>query len=84
MGKVSFSEKFFHGIDCEAAELTENFQWLTENVKDEKDILIYLIRMSDILGVDMLKNVENKIKRNELKYPVEKCKGFSQKYTELD
>lgn len=82
---------------CEAAELTENFQWLTEkesyslpkerleNVKDEMaDILIYLIRMSDILGINLLKAAETKIKKNELKYPIIKCKGSSEKYTELD
>ena len=68
---------------CEAAELTENFQWLTEkesyslpsekldNVKDEMaDILVYLIRMSDVLGIDLLKAAENKIRKNGLKYPV--------------
>ncbi len=79
----------------EAAELIEEFQWLTEEqsrnldeeklskVKDELgDIFIYLLRISGVLGVNILDAANEKFKKNALKYPVEKCKGSSRKYNE--
>ncbi len=79
----------------EAAELCEHFQWLTEqesmNLNAEKlakvseelaDILIYLIRLADRLGIDLIKETYRKIEINELKYPVQKVKGRANKYTE--
>ena len=80
---------------AEAAELVEHFQWVTEEesrtLPPEKlaevrtelaDILIYLIRLSDKLDIDLLKAVDGKIRINEKKYPVEKVRGTSKKYTE--
>ena len=79
----------------EAAELVEHFQWLKEEesaslptgklaeVEQElADIQIYLIRLADKLDVDLLAAVNNKIKLNEKKYPVERVHGSSKKYTE--
>ena len=79
----------------EAAELVEHFQWLTEKQSqqlDEKtlqlvaleiaDIQIYLIRIADKLGVDIISSVNEKIAINEKRYPVDKVKGSSKKYTE--
>lgn len=79
----------------EAGELVEHFQWLTEQQSYElppgkldevrlemADILIYLIRLSDRLGVDLLAAVEDKIAINERKYPVDRVRGSSKKYTE--
>jgi len=83
------------GLAAEAAELLEIFQWLTEEqsmeiVRDDKemalvreeiaDVFIYLVRLSDKLGVDIEKAVEEKIKVNEKKYPVELAKGNATKY----
>lgn len=83
-------------IAIEAGELLEEFQWkdqagVEKKVKDEKhkvedemaDIYIYLLEMSDILGVDLIEAAKKKMAKNELKYPVEKAKGNSKKYTEL-
>ena len=80
---------------AEAAELVEHFQWLTEkqshNLPTDKlneveeelaDIQIYLIRIADKLGVDLLSAVNRKIDINHEKYPPEKVKGNSKKYTE--
>ncbi len=80
---------------AEAAELVEHFQWLTEAQstklpldklkeveKELADIQIYLIRLADKLGVDLLKAVENKIQLNEKKYPSDKVRGSAKKYTE--
>jgi NTP pyrophosphatase (non-canonical NTP hydrolase) len=83
------------GLAAEAAELLEIFQWLTEEqskeiIKDEKemalvreeiaDVFIYLVRLSDKLGVDIEKAVEEKMKLNEKKYPVELSRGNATKY----
>lgn len=80
---------------AEAAELVEHFQWLTEEQsnnlsvdklgeveKELADIQIYLIRISDKLGINLFEAVNNKMKINEEKYPPEKVKGSAKKYTE--
>ena len=72
----------------EAAELVEHFQWLTEAqsahltpdelsaVEEEMaDVFIYLTRLSDILGVDLLDAARRKIERNEKKYPADQVRG---------
>ena len=79
----------------EAAELVEHFQWMKEDesaslppdklaeVEQElADIQIYLIRLADKLDVDLMKAVARKIDLNEKKYPAEKARGSSKKYTE--
>ena len=80
---------------AEAAELVEHFQWLTEEqsyrLPDDKleevrlelaDIFVYLLRMSERLGVDLVQAAHRKITLNEQKYPVEQVKGSSKKYDE--
>ena len=80
----------------EAAELLEHFQWLTQEqsrnlsgkqlneVKAEMaDVLIYLVRLADQLNVDLLAAARDKMVRNAEKYPVDKARGTSKKYTEL-
>ncbi|MFP3982114.1 MAG: nucleotide pyrophosphohydrolase [Desulfurivibrionaceae bacterium] len=80
-------------ISLESAELLEFFQWTTEDqdIPPEKidhlsdeiaDIFIYLLLMSHKLGVDPLQAAEEKIKKNEEKYPAELVKGKSFKYDE--
>lgn len=82
---------------AEAAELVEHFQWLTEDqsssLAPEKlkeveaelaDIFIYLLRISDKLGVDLLDAADAKIGLNEQKYPADKVRGSAKKYTEYD
>lgn len=80
----------------EVGELSELFQWkgevacgLPEFSADEKeklgdelsDVLLYLIRLADVCGVDLEKAVIQKYMKNERKYPVDKCRGSSRKYT---
>ncbi len=82
-------------LSVEVAELVEHFQWLTEEqsyIKDPEklgaikqeigDILIYLTRLSDKLGIDPLEAAKDKIKINDKKYPVELSKGNARKYDE--
>jgi len=86
-------------VAAEAGELVERFQWLTEEqsaavadspkelgkVADEiADVMIFLTRLCDQLGVDLERAVWNKIEKNESKYPVELAKGNATKYTEFE
>lgn len=83
-------------LSVEASELMEHFQWLTpeqsttldatkrnEVAQELADVLIYLVRLSDVLGVDLAAAAQEKIRINAAKYPVEKAKGLAAKYTEL-
>jgi NTP pyrophosphatase (non-canonical NTP hydrolase) len=71
-------------LSGEVGELTALFQWLTAdeasaamddvelsaNILDElADVLIYLVRLADVLGVDLLAAAEVKIERNEVRFP---------------
>jgi len=80
----------------EAGELLEVFQWLTEDqsgaldakqqqaARDEvADILLYLVRIADRLGIDPVAEATRKMHENERKYPVDKARGNARKYTEL-
>ncbi|WP_315072493.1 nucleotide pyrophosphohydrolase [uncultured Clostridium sp.] len=76
-------------ISIEAGELLEEFLWDEENYNREHvleelaDVMLYCIQMSDVLDVDIEKIINKKMDKNEKKYPVEKAKGNSKKYTEL-
>jgi dCTP diphosphatase len=79
----------------EVAELMEHFQWLTEAqsfdlaaenksaVSEElADILLYLVRLSDKLEVDLLEAALHKLEKNAVKYPAELVRGSAKKYSE--
>ena len=76
-------------ISIESGELLEEFLWDNENfnkqnVEDElADVIVYCIHMADALGVNVEDIINKKMDKNEKKYPVEKAKGTSKKYTEL-
>ena len=83
-------------LSAEAGELLEIFQWLTEEqsrrlspeaeaaASDEiADVLLYLIRLGDRLGIDPLAAAQRKLAANEKKYPADKARGNARKYTEL-
>ena len=80
-------------ICLEAAELLEVFQWsgsdtVCEGKKDKireelADVLNYCILMADVCDLDMDEIVQEKIKRNNQKYPVDKAKDSAKKYDEL-
>ena len=78
----------------EAAELVEHFQWATEQesraLSAEKraeveqeiaDTFIYLLRLSDVLGLDLIDAAHRKMDINAEKYPAEKVRGRNDKYT---
>lgn len=83
-------------LSIEASELLEHFQWVTEEnsrelppeertavSKEMADVLLYLIRLADKLNVDLINAAENKLIENGQKYPVEKARGSSKKYSDL-
>ena len=60
----------------EAAELVEHFR---EVEAEMADIFIYLVRMADRLGVDLLDAARRKIEVNERKYPADQVRGTADK-----
>lgn len=82
-------ENLSKSIVIEAAELLENFQWGTDfnlsEVSDElADVLIYSYQLAMKLDLDVEKIMLDKMDKNEKKYPVNKSKGNSTKYTEFE
>ena len=81
-------------ISLEAAELLEVFQWSgsdvsgdgkIDKIKEElADVMVYCVHMADALDLDIDQIVQEKMKKNNEKYPVAKSKGKSEKYSELD
>lgn len=81
-------ENLAKSISIEAGELLECFQWnnnydLNEVCEELADIMNYCIQMADRIGVDPKKIILDKMEISSKKYPVEKCKGKSDKYTKL-
>ena len=83
-------------LSAEAGELLEVFQWLTEAqsralspeakaaASDEiADVLLYLVRLADTLGLDPLVEARRKLADNERRDPADKARGSATKYTEL-
>lgn len=75
-------------ISIEAAELLECYQWNDnadiESVKEElADVMNYCLQLSMVLGVDIIDIMNKKMDKTEKKYPIEKAKGVSTKYTKL-
>ena len=79
----------------EAAELVEQFQWDTplesQQLSSEKreavahelaDTFVYLLRIAEVLEIDLIDATNKKIELNALKYPVDKARGSNAKYTE--
>jgi len=85
-------------LAAEAGELMEHFLWATSEasrtiaqdpVKRRKieeelaDVVIYALEFANMTGIDVAAVIETKMAANAAKYPIEKAKGRSEKYTEL-
>jgi len=77
-------------LNIEASELLESFLWKSaeqankDEVREElADVFAYAFLLADSYGLDVKQIVLEKIKKNALKYSVEKAKGSAKKYTEL-
>ncbi len=84
-------------LAVEAGELMEHYQWLSEEQSEKldadklktvgfevADVFIFTVRLADRMGIDLDELVEQKIKLNEQKYPVDKVRGSAKKYTEYE
>ena len=83
-------------LSGEAGELIEHFQWLTAEesaslpapVREEvalemADVLLYLVRLGDVLDIDLAEAARRKIAINAQRYPVERVRGRAVKYDRL-
>ncbi|WP_438482335.1 nucleotide pyrophosphohydrolase [Oleiharenicola lentus] len=85
-------------LAAEAGELMEPFLWAESKdshavARDPKkrpaieaelaDVVVYALEFANICGIDLAAAIETKMAANAQKYPVEKAKGRSEKYTEL-
>jgi len=95
-GKFHSPKNLAIALSVEAAELLEHFQWISDadsadmtpatrtKVGEElADVLIYLVQLADKLDVDLTKAANEKLQQNAEKYPVDKARGSSKKYSEL-
>lgn len=84
-------------LTAEAGELLEHFQWLSAeqsnalNAEQRRavghemaDVFLYLLRMADVLGVDLVQATNDKLAINRTKYPADKVRGSAKKSTEYD
>lgn len=82
-------------LSVEAAELLEHFQWLTDEqsrrlppeqlaavAHEAADVLLYLLQLTDKLGIDVAATARDKIEVNARKYPAGEVRGSSRKYTD--
>jgi dCTP diphosphatase len=83
-------------LSGEAGELIEHFQWLTaeasaslpaparaEVALEMADVLLYLVRLADVLDIDLAEAARRKIAINAQRYPVERARGRADKYDRL-
>lgn len=76
-------------ISIEANELLECFQWnddgynINEVREELADVMNYCLQMAMVLNLDIVDIMNEKMDKTEIKYPVEKAKGRSTKYTKL-
>lgn len=78
----------------EAGEVVEHFQWMTEEASRDldaettkqvgqelSDTFVYLLRIAEVCGIDLIEAANQKIDLNAKKYPIDKVKGSNAKYT---
>ena len=85
-------------LAAEAGELMEHFLWADaaasralaveparrKKIEEElADVVIYALEFANMTGIDVAAAIEAKMASNAKKYPVDKARGRSDKYTEL-
>lgn len=91
-GQFHSPKNLASALIVEAAELLEPFQWLTEAqslqldaarkaevAAEIADVLLYLVRLSDVLGIDPVQAARDKLALNESRFPVELSRGRSER-----
>ena len=97
--KFHTSKNLILALTSELGELSEHFQWRNDaeileflsnpenkaRVEEEvADVAIYLIRLAQVMNIDLINAIRNKIEVNSLKYPIETSKGNATKYSERE
>jgi dCTP diphosphatase len=97
-GQFHSPKNLVMALTGEVGELSEIFQWLSEDasrnaaqhpdtaeaVRHElADVMMYLVRLADVLHVDLNQAVAEKLTLNEARYPVNKSHGSSKKYDKI-
>jgi len=96
--KFHLPKNLICALTVECSELLELVQWLSdqefqENFKKDlefkkrieeevADVFCYLVRLADLLEIDIFKALEEKMKKNAIKYPIDLVRGSSKKYNE--
>ncbi len=85
------------GIITEASELLEHFRFKSESEVDDlfknkqkkaeiseelADVFFFVLRLAEKYQIDLSDELQKKLEKNGLKYPIEKAKGSNKKYTE--
>ena len=82
------------GISTEANEILQHFRFKSEEeskklledkpeiAEELADVFYFLLRFSQMYDIDLSEELENKLNKNDLKYPVDKVKGLNKKYSE--
>jgi NTP pyrophosphatase (non-canonical NTP hydrolase) len=96
-GKFHTPKNLATALSVEASELLEPFQWLVSGEKQElgdkwfeavrhemADVFMYLICLADRLDVNLGEAVLEKLAINRIKYPIDKVRGDSRKYTDYE
>jgi NTP pyrophosphatase (non-canonical NTP hydrolase) len=96
-GKFHTPKNLATALSVEASELLEPFQWLVSGERQElgdkrfdavrhemADVLMYLICLADKLDVNLSEVVLEKLEINRAKYPADKVRGDSRKYTDYE
>ncbi len=94
-GQFHAPKNLASALIVEAGELLEHFQWLSEEQSrrlpperlaavgaEMADVLLYLVRLADVLGVDLIAAAQAKMALNATRYPVERARGSSRKHDE--
>lgn len=94
-GQFHSPKNLVMALSVEVAELMEHFQWLSEAqskelgaeevsqvAKEIADVQVYLVRLADTLGVDIVQAVHAKMLENAQKYPAHLVRGSAKKYTQ--
>lgn len=83
-------------LSLEASEVLEHFQWknaeeMARHSKDNKaeigdelaDVFYWILLLANKLDINLIRAFEEKMVKNEIKYPIEKSNGNHKKYSEL-
>jgi dCTP diphosphatase len=85
-------------LSGEVGELASEIQWVHDEVVEQTlkqpnkfaaveaeiaDVAIYVLRLADVLDIDLNEAVRRKLRLNEERYPVAEARGNARKYTEF-